>query len=70
MSTRSPANVPKPLSLARRQLEQWRHRQPGRRRLPQDLWGNAVTLAQAYRLNKTARMTKSISMNTSSSLLL
>jgi hypothetical protein len=55
MSTRPPANVPKPLSLARRQLDQWRRRQPGRRRLPQDLWANAVTLAQAYGLNRTAR---------------
>ena len=55
MSTRSPNPVPKPRSLARRQLEQWRRRQPGRRRLPQELWAHAVTLAQAYGLNQTAR---------------
>jgi len=55
MSTRPPKSVPKSLSLARRQLEQWRRGQPGRRRLPADLWAHAVTLAQAYGLNRTAR---------------
>jgi len=55
MSTRPPQSVPKPLSLARRQLEQWRRRQPGRRRLPSELWANAVTLARACGLNRTAR---------------
>ena len=55
MSPRPPTNVPMPLSLARRQLDQWRNQQPGRKRLPQELWARAVTLAQAYGLNKTAR---------------
>jgi hypothetical protein len=55
MSTRQPANVRTPLSIARRQLEQWRRRQQGRKRLPQELWAKAVALAQTYGLNKTAR---------------
>ena len=37
MRTRPAANVPKPLSDARRQLDPWRRRQGGRRRLPQDV---------------------------------
>ena len=41
--------------MARRQLDQWRNQQPGRKRLPQELWARAVTLAQACGLNKTAR---------------
>jgi len=56
MSPRPPANVPTPLSIARRQFDQWRNQQQGRKRLPQELWARAVTLAQAYGLNKTARL--------------
>jgi len=55
MSTQPSQSVPKPLSLARDQLEQWRRGQSGRRRLPADLWTHAVRLAQAYGLNRTAR---------------
>jgi hypothetical protein len=55
MSVRPPVNVPTPLSVARRRLDLWRSRQPGRKRLPQELWSQAVTLACEHGLNKTAR---------------
>jgi len=55
MNPRPPANVPTSLARARRQLDQWRGRQPGRKRLPRELWSNAVALAREYGINKTAR---------------
>jgi hypothetical protein len=55
MSPRQSADVPVALSATRRQLEHWRHRQSGRKRLPQELWSKAVTLAREHGLNKTAR---------------
>ena len=55
MSTRPPANVPPSLAIARDQIGQWSSRQQGRKRLPRELWQKAVTLAQAYGVNKTAR---------------
>jgi len=55
MSTRSPANGPTSLAIARHQIGQWRSRQQGRKRLPRELWQKAVVLAQAYGVNKTAR---------------
>ena len=55
MRTQPFPKVPGPLSRARRQFEQWRNRQQGRKRLPAELWARAVTLAQAYGLNRTAR---------------
>ena len=54
MRTRPSLKVPGPLSQARRQFERWRNRQHGRKRLPPELWAQAVTLAQAYGLNRTA----------------
>ncbi len=56
MRTRPSPKVPGPLSLARRQFEQWRSRQHGRKRLPPEFWSRAVTLAQTYGLNRTARV--------------
>lgn len=56
MNARPPAPVPTPLSLARRQLEQWRHKQSGRKRLPRELWAQAVVLAREHGINKTARV--------------
>jgi hypothetical protein len=56
MSTRQSANVPVTLSTARRQLDQWRRRQPGRKRLPQELWETAVGLAREHGINKTAHI--------------
>ena len=55
MSPRQSADIPVALSATRRQLEHWRHRQSGRKRLPQELWSKAVTLAREHGLNKTAR---------------
>jgi signal recognition particle subunit SEC65 len=43
------------LSLARRQFDQWRSRQRGRKRLPRELWSNAVALAREHGIHKTAR---------------
>lgn len=56
MNPRPPANVPTSLARARRQLDQWRGRQPGRKRLPRELWSNAVALAREHGINKTARI--------------
>jgi hypothetical protein len=55
MSTRQPADVPVALSITRRQFEQWRRRQHGRKRLPKELWETAVALAREHGINQTAR---------------
>jgi len=55
MNARALGNVPTALSRARRQLDQWRSRQSGRKRLPQALWSKAVALAREHGINKTAR---------------
>jgi hypothetical protein len=55
MSTRQSADVPVVLSATRRQLEHWRSRQSGRKRLPQELWAKAVALAREHGINQTAR---------------
>ena len=55
MRARPPVNVPTPLSIARRQLDQWRNQQSGRKRLPKELWSKAVALAREHGINKTAR---------------
>ncbi len=56
MRTKPSPKVPGTLSLAHRQFEQWRNRQQGRKRLPPELWAQAVTLAQTYGLNRTSRV--------------
>jgi len=56
MSPKRSADVPAALSATRRQLEQWRHRQSGRKRLPRELWAQAVALAREHGINKTARL--------------
>jgi signal recognition particle subunit SEC65 len=43
------------LSTTRRQFEQWRRRQHGRKRLPKELWEKAVALAREHGINQTAR---------------
>ena len=55
MSVRPPARVPTSLSIARRQFERWRSRQPGRARFPETLWSKAVVLARHHGISKTAR---------------
>jgi hypothetical protein len=47
--------VPQVLDRARREIEQWRGQQSGRRRLPRELWAKAVALAQVHGVNRTAR---------------
>jgi len=54
MSPKQPADVPAAFSATRRQLAQWRRRQAGRKRLPRELWAQAVVLAREYGINKTA----------------
>jgi len=56
MSRKQPADVPATLSATRRQLEQWRHQQSGRKRLPPELWAKAVALAREHGINKIARI--------------
>jgi len=55
MSTKRSTDVPAALSTARRQLDRWRSRQSGRKRLPQELWAKAVALAREHGINQTAR---------------
>jgi hypothetical protein len=56
MRRRPSEPVPPALDCARREIEQWRRQQSGRRRLPRELWAQAVALAQVHGLNRTARM--------------
>ena len=55
MSTRQRATLPRVLSTARRQFDQWRSRHRKHARLPQELWRQAAALAREHGLNKTAR---------------
>jgi len=55
MRTRELAEVPPALDRVRRQLEQWRRQQSGRKRLPPELWARAVALAGKHGINRTAR---------------
>ena len=53
---RKPAKeVPPALRLARRELDQWRQRQGGRKRLPREFWIKAAHLARVHGVNRTAR---------------
>jgi len=55
MNTRQRATLPRALSTACHQFDQWRSRQRKRARLPQELWRQAVALAREHGLNKTSR---------------
>jgi hypothetical protein len=55
MRRKQSADIPRALCLARRELEQWRRRQSGRKRLPRELWAKAVALAREHGVNRTAR---------------
>lgn len=55
MRRRALEPVPPALDRGRREIEQWRRQQSGRRRLPRELWAKAVALAQVHGLNRTAR---------------
>lgn len=54
MSTRQQATLPRTLSTARRQFDQWRSQHRKHARLPQDLWRQAAALGQEHGLNKTS----------------
>lgn len=55
MRRRQSVDVPQVLRLARREIEQWRRRQSGRKRLPRELWVKAAALAREHGINQTAR---------------
>jgi len=52
---RQSREVPEALRLARRELDRWRGRQSGRKRLPREFWAKAVDLARVHGVNRTAR---------------
>jgi hypothetical protein len=56
MSTRQQATLPRVLSTARRQFDQWRSQHRKHTRLPQELWRQATALAHEHGLNKTSRV--------------
>jgi hypothetical protein len=47
--------VPEALCLARREIDRWRGRQSGRKRLPHEFWAKAADLARVHGVNRTAR---------------
>jgi hypothetical protein len=55
MRRRPSEPVTSALDHVRRAIEQWRGQQSGRRRLPRELWAQAVALAQVHGVNRTAR---------------
>jgi signal recognition particle subunit SEC65 len=55
MRRRHSVDVPQVLCLARREIEQWRRRQSGRKRLPRELWVKAAALAREHEIHLTAR---------------
>jgi hypothetical protein len=55
MNTRQQAPLPRALSRARRQFDQWRRGHRKHTRLPQELWLQAAAVAREHGLNKTAR---------------
>jgi hypothetical protein len=54
MSPRARAPIPSALLATRRQFDRWRGGQPGRARLPKELWRQAVTLAGEHGIHRTA----------------
>lgn len=55
MNTRQQATLPRVLSRARLQFDQWRSGHRKHTRLPQELWLQAAAVAREHGLNKTAR---------------
>jgi hypothetical protein len=55
MRRKQTKEVPQALRLARRELDRWRGRQAGRKRLPREFWGKAADLARVHGVNRTAR---------------
>lgn len=55
MRRKQTKEVPQALHLARRELDQWRQRQSGRKRLPREFWEKAADLARVHGVNRTAR---------------
>jgi hypothetical protein len=52
MRRRPSAQIPQALHLARREIERWRHRQTGRKRLHREFWAKAVALAQEHGVHR------------------
>jgi hypothetical protein len=55
MRKKSSPPIPEGLDHFRREIEQWRRRQSGRKRLPREFWAQAVALAQTHGVHPTAR---------------
>ncbi len=55
MRRRPSPPIPQALDRLRGEIEQWRGQQSGRKRLPRELWAQAVTLAEVHGVNRTAR---------------
>jgi hypothetical protein len=55
MRGRKTGSVPVEIEKAREQLEDWRRKQPGRARIPEDVWAVAVELARQHGVHQTAR---------------
>lgn len=55
MRRKQAKEVPPALRLARRELDEWRQRQSGRKRLPREVWIKAAHLARVHGVNRTAR---------------
>jgi hypothetical protein len=54
MKRKPSAKIPVALSTACDRFEQWRRQHPNPRRLPPELWDQAVALARQHGLSKTA----------------
>jgi hypothetical protein len=48
--------IPVELNELKRRLEDWRSRQSGRRRLPDELWSEAAKLGQRHGFTRVARL--------------
>ncbi|MBA3914756.1 MAG: hypothetical protein H0X25_13110 [Acidobacteriales bacterium] len=49
------ADIPEEVEQLRRRFDEFRNAQPGRSRLPENLWAAAAELARRYGVNPTAR---------------
>ena len=56
MSRRLPPHLPPELEAGREHFEHWRSHRERLTRIPEPLWQEAVTLARAYGVHRTARV--------------
>ncbi len=55
MRSRSLQGLPSRLEAGRQRFERWRGQRTGRTRIPESLWGTAVTLAEEFGVHRTAK---------------